>query len=286
MHRSYRPILLFAWALVLAAEEAPPALKPVPQISEAEREAFLKTAKIVEKKVMDVGTTASTRAKLSNGAITHDAHIQYVDVFKPVFRGKEGTIEKNFRDTYKFNIAAYRLSKLLGLDSMVPMSVERDVDAKFASVTWWVDNVWMTEAERRDKKIKPPADQGWVDLLNIVRVFDQLIYNTDRNQGNLLISPDWKLYMIDHTRAFRANRTLFKPESLSRCDFKLLQAMKQLNTLTLKQELGAYLRPEEIAGLLARRDLIVQFFEKESKQKGEDSVLTGMPRKTPSVSVP
>ena len=144
----------------------------------------------------------------------------------------------------------------------------------------------MTEAERRDKQVKPPATQEWSDQLNIIRVFDQLIYNADRNQGNLLITPEWKIWMIDHTRAFRTAKTLLKPDALGRCDFRLLQAMKNLNTVDVKRELGAYLCPEEISALLARRDLIVRHFESEVSTKGEDAVLTGMPRKTPSVSLP
>jgi hypothetical protein len=249
-------------------------------------ERFLQTAPIVKQKVLTVGTTASTRATLSDGSTTHDAHFQSVDIYRREFRGKEGTVEKNFRDSYKFNIAAYRLARMLKINDMVPMSVEREVNGKVGSMTWWVDNVWITEAERRDKQIKPPATQHWSDQLNIVRVFDQLIYNTDRNQGNLLITPEWKLWMIDHTRAFRAHKTLLKPESLGRCDHNLLQALRSLNTVGLKKELGPYLRSEEIAGLLARRDEIVRHFDREISQKGQDAVLTGMPRSTPTVTLP
>lgn len=264
----------------------PPAMQPVPKLSELEMELFLKTAPSVKQRILESGTTASTRATLSNGKLTHDAHFQAIDMYRPVFRGRDGTVEKNFRDTYKFNIAGYRLAKLLNIHHMVPMSVERELDGKIGSMTWWLDNIWMTEAERRDNKIKPPATQDWVDQLNIVRVFDQLIYNTDRNQGNLLITPEWRVWMIDHTRAFRAARTLLKKEMLGRCDFNLLERMRALNTVTLKQELGSYLRPEEISGLLARRDIIVRYYEQEIRRKGEESVLTGIPRKTPSVSLP
>lgn len=264
----------------------PPPLKPEIKITAAEKEVFLKTATIVNQKVMEEGTTKSVRATLSTGTITHDAHIQFVDVYKPVFRGVEGTVEKNFRDSYKFNIAAFKLARLLGLESMVPMSVEREIDGRLGSVTWWLDNIWMTEEQRRDKKIKPPATQEWVDQLNVVRVFDQLIYNTDRNQGNLLITPDWRIWMIDHTRAFRVAPTLMRREALGRCDFTLLQNLKTLTRTKLSTELGPYLRPEEIAGILARRDLIVAYFKTEVSKRGEDAVLTGIPRKTPNVSVP
>ena len=284
-------LLLSAGALGLAqsstaAAKPAQASAPAPKLSYEEQERFLATAAIVSRKVLDSGTTASERATLSDGRITHDAHLQFIDIYRPVFRGKDGTVEKNFRDSYKFNIAAYRLAKMLGIAGMVPVSVERQIDAKIGSATWWVDNIWMTEAERRDKQIKPPPTQEWSDQLNIVRVFDQLIHNTDRNQGNLLITPEWKLWLIDHTRAFRTSTTLLKPENLIRCDYRLLNAMRNLKAPDVTRELGAYLRAEEISGLMARRDLIVQFFDREVAAKGESAVLTGMPRKTPNVSVP
>lgn len=166
------------------------------------------------------------------------------------------------------------------------MSVERTVDEKQCSVTWWVDNVWMVEVERRDKGIKPPATDEWVNQLNAIRVFDQLIYNTDRNQGNLLITADWKVWMIDHTRAFRVHKTLLKEDSLKRVDAPLLKALKGLTVAKVKQELGPWLRPEEIDGVMARRDAIVSYFAREVREKGEEAVITGLPRSTPNVSVP
>jgi hypothetical protein len=42
------------------------------------------------------------------------------------------------------------------------------------------------EAEK--KKRAPPDEDGFNHQMYIVRVFDQLIYNTDRNLQNLLIT--------------------------------------------------------------------------------------------------
>lgn len=267
------------------ASQTPPPMKPAPKLSNAEMETFLRTAKVVSNQRLNTGTTGTSKAVLSDGNLTHDAHVQCLDIFKPVWKGAEGAVEKNFRDSWKFNIAAYRLAKLLGIET-VPMSVERDVDGKLCSVTWWVDNVWLVEVERRDKGIKPPATDEWVDQLNTIRVFDQLIANMDRNQGNLLITPEWKVWMIDHTRAFRTQHTLPKEDSLKRIDTRLLEALKGLNTLTLKRELGPWLRAEEIAAILARRDAIVRYFEKQVREKGEEAVITGLKRSTPRVAVP
>jgi len=268
-----------------AAPTEPPAMKPVPQLSDEQIERFLKTARITNRKSSGEGTTGSLRVSLNDGQLTHDAQIQCIDIYKPVWHGAEVTIDKNFRDTWKFNVAAYRLGRLIGIQN-IPVSVEREFDGKLCAATWWVDNIWMDEAQRRDKGIKPPESDAWVNQLNEVRVFDQLIYNTDRNQGNLLITPEWKIWMIDHTRAFRTYPTLMKVEPLKRVSQSTLQALRSLTAASIQSSAGPWLRAEEADAVLARRDLIVKFFESEILSKGEDSVLTGIPRKTPAASVP
>jgi hypothetical protein len=45
------------------------------------------------------------------------------------------------------------------------------------------------------------------------------------------------------------------------CDRNLLAKMKELDEPTLEKELEPYVTKAEIRGLLARRDLIVKFFE-------------------------
>ena len=95
-----------------------------------------------------------------------------------------------------------------------------------------------------------------------MQVFDELIFNTDRNATNILYDKDWRLWMIDHTRAFRVSTSLRTPKSLEKCDRVLLTKMKALQEDTVRKELGGWLRPMEIKGLLARRDKIVAFFEK------------------------
>jgi hypothetical protein len=120
----------------------------------------------------------------------------------------------------------------------------------------------------------------------VVRVFDQLLFNTDRNLQNLLITPDWKLWMIDHTRCFRLRTDLAAPKNLVRCDRKLLARMRELTKESLKTELGDLLRGNEIDGLLARRDKIVAFFDAKIARDGEDRVLFDLPARDPVWPVP
>lgn len=239
---------------------------PAPQPSREEQEQFLLQAEILETKRLSQGITGSQRATLSDGRLTHDAHIQTIDEFSPRKQTDRG-LEVNFRDSYKFNIAAYRLDKLLGLN-MVPVSVERKVGAETASVTWWVDDVLMEEKDRYLKGIEPPDPDAWNRQMYQARAFGQLVANTDPNLGNFLITKQWKLWAIDFTRAFRSHRNLLDRKQLTCIDPKFHEALKALSENAVKGELGGLLSDWEMEGLVARRDKIVEFFERKAADEG------------------
>ena len=88
-------------------------------------EEFLKTADVVRADPVGKGVTDTWRLTLKDGEITHDASFQSVDERAPAKDLGGGRTEVNFVDSYRYNIAAYRLARLLGLDDMVPASVER-----------------------------------------------------------------------------------------------------------------------------------------------------------------
>jgi len=240
-------------------------------------EAFLKTAKVVSRRDSPVGVTVPTRATLDNGTLQHEASIQTVDIRNTTFQGSLGT-ELNFRDTWQFNVAGYELAKILKLN-MVPPYVERRVAGKDASVSWWVSDAMM-ERDRNNKKIEPPDSAKWNDQMYAARVFHELIADTDFNTTNLLITKDWQIWMIDFSRAFRITKTLQNPNRLTKVDRTLLAGMRGLTAETLQQKLGRWLGKLELAGLLARRDQIVQFFDTQIAAKGEAAVLYDLPRTT------
>lgn len=269
-----RGMLVCALAASVGARAAAQTLteapaRPTP--TDAEQERFLLQAKIVRTKGAPGGATLSTRATLRLDGFEHDAHIQTIDEAKPVVNLRSG-LEVDFRDSYKGNVAAYRLDRLVGL-GMVPVTVVRDHDRKEAAYTWWVDDVVMTEGERRAKRAKSPDTDDWNRQIYIVRLFDQLIYNFDRNLGNILIDSGWRIWMIDHTRAFRLHKQPENPEQLVMCERGLLEAMKRLDRISLRRELGECLTSDEIDALLARRDRIVEHFDRQIAQKGEQTVL-------------
>jgi hypothetical protein len=232
------------------------------------KEEFLKTAQIVKTYSAKKGVTGTLRVTLSDGQVTHDASIQTIDEHKQMFQPDNGPPEMNFVDSYRYNVAAWKLAKMLGLADMTPTSVERNYKGNSAAFTWWVDDVMMDEGDRKNKKLNPPNQEDWNREMNTLLVFDQLIYNTDRNVGNIVIDKGWHIWMIDHTRAFRTLKTLRTPKVLTFCDRNLLAKMKTLDESSLKKILEPYVSTPEIQGMLARRDLIVSLFE----SKGESSL--------------
>lgn len=243
----------------LRAQSAAPAVA-APALTDAEIEEFLLKAEVVKSKTISKGVTASLHATLSDGKITHDAHIQSIDETKREFQSARGT-EFNFRDSWTFNVAGYKIDRLLGLN-MVPVSVSRRWRSKPSAFTWWVDDVLMDEGDRLEKKMQPPNPTLWNEQMQLVRLFDQLIYNVDRNMGNLVITKDWRVWAIDHTRAFRTHEKPKAPENVTRCDRQVFERLKQLDKDTLKREVGSVLDEWQIRSLLARRDAIVERLEK------------------------
>lgn len=264
-----RPIALSLCAVLVSTSPslAHQATRPAPAASSsvatvpslAEQEQFLREAKVIKVRGAKKGITGTQRATLSDGRRTHDASIQAIDQSESRFQSAT-RVELNFRDYWGYNVAAYRLAVMLGLD-MVPPSVKRSHRGSDSAFTWWVDDVVMDEQERVKKKQVPPNALHWNGQIYALRVFDELIANTDRNQGNMLIDKRWKLWLIDHSRAFRTNEKLRTPGRLLRCERTMLARMKQLTRESLKAELDDYLTSTEIGALLQRRDRIVEHID-------------------------
>jgi hypothetical protein len=259
------------WLVVVSAALAG-AEAPAPALTKPEIEHFLKTAKVVGAKGIPKGVTYPVRLTLSNGTLRHDAAFSDANDRRPVMRFAKGPPQLNFVDFYGYSIAAYRLAEVLGLDDMMPVTVERGWNGRRGALSWWLD-VKMDEAQRVKEGLQPPDPEAWICQMHRMRVFTQLVADTDRNLGNLLISADWKLWMIDFTRAFRRNHDLLAPGDLTRCDRALLVRLRSLTKAEVKTKTRPYLDDGEIAALMARRDLIVARFDTLVAEQGEARVV-------------
>lgn len=254
-----------------AAASAPAAELSVEQIK-----SFLKNAKVIRTRSTDKGVTAPKRLTLSDGVTTHDAVFQAIDEHKMIAQmgggGRQETTELNFVDSYKYNIAAYELSRLLDLDDMMPVYVERRVNGQLGSISWFLPTL-MDESDRLKKKIQPPSPTDWNNQMYRMRVFSSLVRDSDRNLTNVLVSPEWKVKMIDFSRAFRLQPELQHLKDLSKIDRRLLARLESLNRDAVRKASTDFLTKSEIDALMVRRDLLVAHFKKLVADLGEDKVL-------------
>ena len=148
-------------------------------------EAFFKTAKVTSQKQLtgDQAVTSPWILMLEENGVRHQA------LWKDIF----GERIKGFKETWKGEIAAYRLSRALGLN-MVPPTVEREFQGNRGSCQMWIES-WNTLETILKKKITPPGIKAmyFTRELCLQRAFDNLIYNVDRHQRNYLIEEDWRI---------------------------------------------------------------------------------------------
>jgi len=243
------------------------------ELTVEQKREFLLNAEVKRARTTSEGITSPYRLTLTDGKITHDALFQSINERRPSKKFRDGTTEINFVDSYLYNLAAYELSKLLGLDHMLPVTVSRKWKGKSGSLSWWL-TVQMSNAERYTKKINVPDVETWNRYMYNVRLFAELIYDTDRNNlQNTLIGHDWEVYMIDFTRAFRQFHDLKNSDNLVRCSRELLEKLRKLDIEEVEAKTEEYLTGPEIEGIMKRKEKILAHFDKLVAEKGEYAVL-------------
>jgi len=240
-------------------------------------EEFLKTAKVVHEEQLTgpQAVTSPWELTLEKDGVQHKA------VWKDIY----GERVRGFKETWKGEIAAYRLSRALGLN-MVPVTVEREFRGSRGSCQLWEDS-WNTMETIVKKDLRAPGIKAMYNARNLClqRAFDNLIYNVDRHQRNYLVTQDWRMILIDHSRSFgstkRARTDLiydeknkenpkFIMETLPR---PFYEALKALTPESLRSIVGEYLTDDELAATMARRDLITAWIDNRIAKLGEERVL-------------
>lgn len=248
------------------------------EIAEREKwEEFLKTAKIIKQEQPFSKREAVTEPwvlTLEKDGITN----------KAIWKNPEGRM-KGSVENWRWEIAAYRLDKYLGLN-MVPPTVEKRFQGNRGSCQFWVEDC-ISLKDKVEGNIKTPSYK--VFPLNRAyyqqRAFDNLIANEDRHQNQFLFTKDWRMILIDHSRTFRTSgkftRNLIYDEKykegpsfiMKELPRAFVEKLKSLNAALIKDIAGEYLTDDEIEAVLSRRDLILKWLDKHIKKLGEDKVL-------------
>ena len=234
--------------------------RPLPFETDEQVLDFLSAAEFVWKEKMKAGTNKKKRKVLleRDGVRAHAIHRTGYEV-KHIAGG-------GFVDSYESEIAAYNLSRLLGLDSVPPV-----VRRKGGSLQLWIEGA-TTEASRLKADAPPPDPESYERQMQNLRVFDNLIANTDRNPGNILLTDDGRVWFIDHTRSFAGQEELRNPDSITGCEVELWNRLRSLTEDEVSASIKAYVGPY-LDALMIRRDLLVELIEERIREQGESEFL-------------
>lgn len=236
-------------------------------------EEFLKTADIVKAEDVGEGVTKPFKLAMKKGEEKYDG----------CWKNPSG-IQKGFLEGWQYEIAAYEMDKLLGLN-MIPPTVEREFNGKRGSLQFWITSE-MSDLERMEKGIRIPREklESWNKQKYLTRAFDCLIANEDRTQQNIRYTEDWRTILIDHSRSFRSSdkfkkqlvfgrKGLLAQKLFRQLPKVFVEKVRSLNFDKIKQAVGTYLSDEEIKAILARKDLLLGEIEEMIREKGESKVL-------------
>jgi hypothetical protein len=236
-------------------EALPRAVGPRPGVLDDDAlAAWLATAEIVASEDLPAGITEPKRITLRKDGVEIRAVAKQLSTD---FGAGHSTKSLNEGDRFEYDVAAYALDRLLGLD-MIPVTVAREVDGHMSAVQFWIEGS-INARQMIESKLTP---EGWCPIepqYNLMNVFDVLVHNTDRTQENLLLTRDWNVVLIDHSRAFTLKqgppRLLYqKPIELPPAFAARLAA---LDRAALERALKPWLHNRQIDALLKRRDRLV-----------------------------
>jgi len=236
-------------------------------------EVILKKGKIIRHENIGEGITKPKRMYLQLGDIEASG----------CWKNPQG-IQKGYKEDWEYEIAAYKLDRYFGM-GMVPPTVERRFRGRRGSLQLWID-LEHSELERNRENIAIPEErqEHCEKMLYLARAFDSLIGNIDRTQQNIRWTKDWRLILIDHSRAFRTKRVytdqliygqngLRKSMGFDKLPRYFVQKIKTLTKDKIRRIVGEYLSYSEIEAVMLRKKLLISDIEELIKERGEAEVL-------------
>lgn len=275
-------VCVWMTGLALAGQVAGPAAPaaPVGPRTIEEKLDFLRNAEIVTNKEVSKGITRSRKVTLRLGDYTHAAHFQPIDEESWTREFSRERSDLRFKDYWGYNVAAFELARLLGWDDFVPPTVERAIDGQRGALCWWVDDVQFDETGRVEAKAEAPEVLDWSLQVQRMRLFTELVADSDRNQGNILITGTWRIVLIDFTRGFCLRREIREPLRLRQVEARVLDRLKTLTFEEIEARMGDWLSDVEIRCLLHRRNSLLEHFNRLVAERGAKAVILSDPTLT------
>ena len=107
-----------------------------------------------------------------------------------------------------------------------------------------------------------------------MRLFHQLVSDSDFNNiRNLLSDSEFRVYIIDSSRAFGLDGSLRNEAALTRFSRTLIGRLERLDQALLEDHLGQWLSPGRILALMERSNRILSRVRLLVAERGEASVL-------------
>lgn len=240
---------------------------------------FLTTATVLEISEIDLQTrTQPKRLLLERGGLRLHAIFHSMDQHERHVLLGDRRID-DFLDSYRNQVAAYELSRLLGMDNLPPAGL-RTVDGMPGAVSLWLEGSmtwagWLINRNRPSDSAgnTAVAEAVWQRSRDDMHVFDALINNLDRHDSNILVDSNLKLWLVDHTRSFVHERELPTDLEIERCSTQLWEGLQGLQRRRVRQALKPYLGRLEIDALMKRRHRLVKLLKKTIARRGADAVL-------------
>lgn len=241
-------------------------------------EEFLLTAEIVDAEPIGEGVTKPYKLTLRKDGVTR----------KAAWKNPSGE-QLGFLEGWQYELAAYRLDKLFGLN-MVPPAVEREFRGRRGALVLWADNKYsLLKVVEEGIAIPPEAVERTEKMKWLIRAWDSLIANEDRTQQNILYTEDWRTIAFDHSRAFRSTKEFCERLMFGRNGLKVsaqgapwlfrrlprsfVERLRALTFEDVKAAVGSALKDREIRAVIDRRRLLLDEIALMIREQGEDKVL-------------
>ncbi|MFC2156370.1 hypothetical protein ACFLT9_00905 [Acidobacteriota bacterium] len=243
------------------------------EVTERKRiEHFLKTAEIIRHEDIGEGVTKPKRLYLRMGD----------EELTGVWKNPKGS-DRGYREGWEYEIAAYNLDKLMDLN-MIPPTVERKFRGRRGSLQIWVSGL-TSRLGMKEQNITIPDEETvrCEKMFCIARAFDSLISNIDRTLQNTTFTNDWRMILIDHSRAFRFDRfyvdqLLYGKKGMRKMPFfplprSFVAKIRRLDAESIKRSVGTYLKKVEIQAVLKRAKILLNEIDEEIRIHGAEQVL-------------